>query len=353
MKFTKSIAKSISKFMKEFGSDFHYIIDDCDGNNSLHLSNDMNYYACGRHAINALILDRKWKRIWMPEYFCYTVIESIKRTNIDVVFYKDSPISDDISVINTLSFEDGDVLFRMNYFGLRVKRDNTNISIPVIEDHSHSLFCDWSINSNADYCIASLRKTLPLTEGGVLWSPKDLPLPRKVKSTINNDLLASEKLSAMLLKKLYLDGSDISKDCFRDLYVKSETMLDESLISGISKNAMDILGKIDTASWVKNKGRNWALLFEKLNNKFSVICSEEGSCDSPFSLVLMFDDKNKREIFRSKIIDNNIYPAILWDIPNCQSKEIVDLSNRLLSIHCDGRYDDRAIIHMCDLLKKM
>ena len=97
------------------------------------------FYANGRQCIKALIEQNGWQRIWMPQYFCYEVIETIKTTGVEIIYYVDYPTCDDINSISKLKFETGDVLFRVNYFGLRNYRDEKNISIPVIEDHSHDL----------------------------------------------------------------------------------------------------------------------------------------------------------------------------------------------------------------------
>ena len=41
-------------------------------------------------------------------------------------------------------------------------------SIVLIEDHIHDPLSDWSQSSNADYAVASLRKTLPVPIGAML-----------------------------------------------------------------------------------------------------------------------------------------------------------------------------------------
>ena len=152
--------------MKEFGSDFHYLESYNSGR--AHLTDVFRgsiLLADGRQCVVALIHQYGWRRIWMPDFFCYAVIDTIKKqTGIEVVFYEDSPL--DEAKVETFHFEDGDVLLRMNYYGMRDKRSNKNISVPVIEDHSHDPFGHWALYSDADWCISSLRKSLPLPEGG-------------------------------------------------------------------------------------------------------------------------------------------------------------------------------------------
>ena len=146
----------------KFGSDYPVIDNYKKGNAISSIYPNANYYACGRQAINDLIGKFQWKRIWMPSYFCYDIINYIKTTGIKVVYYVDYPGNDDETSIGKIQFEEGDVLFRMNFFGFRGVRTNKTIPVPVIEDHSHDLVGEWPQNSDADFCIASLRKTLPI-----------------------------------------------------------------------------------------------------------------------------------------------------------------------------------------------
>ena len=78
--------------MKEFGSDFHFISGFRGTGNAL---NDIyphaNYYADGRQALIHLYQSQGWQRLWVPEYFCYEVIESLKQAGLNMVFYTDYP----------------------------------------------------------------------------------------------------------------------------------------------------------------------------------------------------------------------------------------------------------------------
>ena len=64
--------------MIEFGSDFHR----CDmdyriSSNFFNYIENIRFYACGRHAIDAIVSQERWKRMWIPAYFCYEVIHHI------------------------------------------------------------------------------------------------------------------------------------------------------------------------------------------------------------------------------------------------------------------------------------
>ena len=347
-----------SDLMREFGSDFHFVYSPYTYQFPLEEYFRIQYYANGRHAIQALIryklFSQKWKRIWLPEYFCYQVVDAIKQTGICTMFYADHPLLvNDDAIIAQLPFENGDVLLRMNYFGLRSWRDNTEIPIEVIEDHSHDFLSSWAFHSNADYCIVSLRKTLPLTEGGILWSPLAKDLPFELLSTETNEMLSSERLNAMLLKKMYLEKKFEDKDYFRKKYIDTEQRLDCLALSGISSIDSYLLKHIDVEFVYQKKRKNWRLLTSLLKKEIEYLLPENLERSTPFSLIMNFDSDEKRERFRSLLIKNQIYPALLWVIPDGH-KNVNDKLHSLLSIHCDVRYLDRDIeylaLRMNDLL---
>jgi hypothetical protein len=324
---------------KEFGSDFHFCAEF-----NLDVENEYsNYNACffanGRQSLQVLINNNNWRIIWVPEYFCYEIVDAIKETGITVKFYPDAPTLDDNTIISEIPFAVSDVLLRMNFFGLRSWRDNSKIPVPVIEDHSHDLQGDWARKSNADWVIASLRKTLPLPEGGILWSPKHNKLPDKLNSTLENDLLSYKRLSAMLMKSLYLAGSPISKSMFRQIYIETEEAFSNIEKSSISDTSFSMLKQFNLEDWYKNKNQNWTLLSTISNDNISILVPEDLNECNPFSLILQFKDITKRELFRKKLIQNEIYPAVLWSLPSTQNKNVLDISETLISIHSDARYE--------------
>ena len=78
--------------MKEFGSDFHYIDGYKGKGNSLQdFYPKANYYADGRQALIDLYRSQGWQRLWVPEYFCYDVIASLKEAGLELRYYTDYP----------------------------------------------------------------------------------------------------------------------------------------------------------------------------------------------------------------------------------------------------------------------
>ena len=104
----------------------------------------------------------------------------------------------------------GDVVFVSAMFGAQpsVRVEGSGA---IIEDHSHDLLAPPAIASTADYVIVSLRKTLPLPDGGAAWSPQGHDLPPERTMTDAHASGALERMSAMALKRMYLDGEPVGQ----------------------------------------------------------------------------------------------------------------------------------------------
>ncbi len=339
--------------MKEFGSDFHYIqLNEASLGLISHYYPDAIYYASGRQALIDLYYQMGWKRMWMPDYFCYKVMSSLKSAGVNVAFYFDYPLNDDNETVHLIPFEKGDVLFRMNYFGMRARRTNYAIPIPVIEDHSHDLIGDWAMNSDADWCIASLRKTLPLAEGGILWSPKGL---KTISPPIDNDSnqnVAKLRWDAMREKTLYLDNKINDKNGYRSVMVSTEDQFDTMKISAMDEETETYLKSFDVQIWYQRKKENHALL-KGLTIRNCIILEPECENCNPFSLTLLFEKEKDRNRYRENLINHCVYPAIIWNIPYEKQSKILDFSQRMLSIHCDARYSIDNIIKLQNILESI
>lgn len=335
--------------MIEFGSDFHIVENYKDGSPNSDFYGNSVLLADGRQAIGLLVYENGWSRIWMPEYFCYEVIDSIRKTGVKVDFYKDFPGNDD-EAIAWPEFHAGDVLLRMNYFGHRQFRNESGFPIPVIEDHSHSPFGHWAKNSNADWCVASLRKSLPIAEGGILWSPRGLRLSTAIEASDKNKELASIRWEAMLEKYHYLQGEAINKDSFRQKYLLSEEMFDDLPISQIDEQSCNILNGFDFNGWYEQKKHNWQDLSGMQSERVKFIMPEK-DCES-FSFIILCDTPETRDKLRTILIDRKVYPAILWPVPSDVSSEVKDFSERMLSLHCDARYTKNDIYLLKNIIQQ-
>lgn len=345
--------------MIEFGSDFHYIQSSGNPNNTLKdYFPSANYYADGRQALIHLYHSQGWQRLWMPEYFCYDVIESLKEAGLDLMFYADYPgYNGDDNTLDAIQrnghFRPMDAVLRVNYFGMRSYRNAEHLSVAgIVEDHTHDLLGGWARNSRADWCIASLRKTLPIPEGGMLWSPKNLPLPEMPEASEENDEIASIRWDAMRLKARYLAGEDVEKAAFRKGFVETEPFFDTAPVCALDETSQEYLNTFDIQNWYNKKRENWHILSEIHKEGVHILLPEDAGC-FPFSLILLFDFFDDRDRVRKALIEKQIYPAVLWHIPATLDGDIFRISGGMLSIHCDGRYSTDDILQLKSIIESV
>ncbi|MCK4783073.1 MAG: hypothetical protein KAV87_04930 [Desulfobacteraceae bacterium] len=199
------------------------------------------FWGSGRDAFRALLLHgraaRSWRRLWIPSYFCQEVVLSLMSTGIEVAVYPDNPV-EYTNGIDKIEVRPGHVILIVNFFGLRVKKQRPQYEcqhVEIIEDHTHDPWSTWAWSSNADWCVVSLRKTLPVSDGGVLWSPVGQRLPPVRDVTAERRTASSYKLAAMLLKKLYLEGAPVSKEAYRRLAHFGEQHIASGEASGMAE----------------------------------------------------------------------------------------------------------------------
>ena len=339
--------------MIEFGSDFHYI--DSYHSRRAHLTDvfhDAMLLADGRQCLIALIRENRWNRLWMPEYFCYEVIETVvNQTGIEVKTYADSPLCE--GNVRRLPFEVGDVLLRMNFFGMRDFRSNKDIPVPVVEDHSHDPLGHWALYSDADWCISSIRKSLPLPEGGMMWSPKGHRFGSGLCPSEENEHIADIRWRGMKMKTQYLYDGNVSKEEFRKCYTETECWFDTAQPTPIDERSREYVSeKLDINLWQGAKRENWRLLNDLVrSDSCKALLPEDETC-TMFSFILLFESVEHRNVVRKRLIESSVYPAILWNVPSDVSCMAKGFSERMLSIHCDGRYTSDDIIHLVSILNQ-
>lgn len=328
--------------MNEFGSDFHSI--QCDSGQKRGINSFFDNYclfANGRQCLLALIKLNAWKRLWMPQYFCYEVIAYLQK-ELEIITYIDLPGAFSICDFSNCDFQEGDALLVMNFFGLRDHFEYRTVPVPIIEDHSHDLIGGWAQKSQADWCFASLRKTLPIPEGGIVWSPKGHMIPSVDYQTEENKVMATERWHAMDLKTAYLNNSYFNKERFRELFISTEEKIGTLAFSTIDPRSENFLLHFDIEKWYASKKSNWILLKNALDGHAEILSSNDAD-NNVFSLILLFESRQKRDQVRKDLISKSVYSAILWQVPDSANDQVRLFSERMLSVHCDGRYNEEEI----------
>lgn len=335
---------------KEFGSDFHYLSDKeyREVVASFTFFDDQEqFYFSGRAALRAILSDGihkySWEKIYVPTYYCHEVYDFIKDLNIAIEFYECNPLANEIPA--SIQDKESYVLLVVNYFGLSSAYFEYLRNIVVIEDLTHDL---ESINrSNADYVFASLRKILPVPVGGLVRSAERLP---EIPVTLFSEEIVQEKISGMLLKKKYLEGSFTGKEIFRNLLTSAEQSFENhKTFTSLPFLATKYLLGLNVHKIMEAKKSNSAFAKESIkeNAKFELLTS---TSNSEYALILKFDVVEERNKLKKHLISRNIYPMVLW--PNQSTKSDAELENLLLFVHIDFRYSSEDITYIVDIINR-
>jgi hypothetical protein len=279
----------------------------------------------------------------------------------ELLFYRDHPDSQE-PLWESLKVKPGDWVLAVNYFGVRQEGrwadyQKENPEVIVVEDHSHDPFSPWARQSKAPYAFASLRKTLPLPDGAVLWSPQERWIPEPKGPTPGG---AYWKLEAMLLKGVYLKGGRLEKEVFRGLQTKGEASLALSLDGRASEFTAGILPLLPVAGLRKKRAANVSKLLALLSGSplpFKPLFSRWPKGSVPFNLVLLCETETGRERLLSHLIAHQVYAAVHWPqegkgkFPLSGDKYAQAISRRILTIPVDFRCRSIDLERLAELLR--
>lgn len=312
---------------------------------------------CGRDALRLLLehgqRERGWRRLWVPSYFCPEVVAAARETGLAVSAYGCLPLGlPPPAACDPPRAGPGDVVLQVNYFGLEARGVAAGAlelaGAERIEDHTHDPCSPWARRSRADFCLASLRKTLPLPDGGALWSPAGHALPAAPPLRARHRAAAARKLVAMALKARYLEGRAVPKAVFRRLAAQAESALGVGPASAISAEARALLGGFPVERWRARRRDNHRLVTAALADVpgLRVAQPADGERGCPSSAMLVFASGALRDAVRAALLEAGVYPAILW--PAQQGAVERALSARLLSLPCDMRYGARDVLRAAE-----
>ena len=348
----------------EYGSIFHWFPYEPNQPSSHPWGDDCAYFGCGRDALRSLLYEgqarRGWRRLWVPTFFCQDVVQSFIDTGIEVRAYPYCA-EDEYPGFDKIDFRPGDVLLRMNFFGLRssLPLDGVDRSVvEIVDDHTHDPWSDMAWQSDADYCMTSLRKVLPIPDGGVLWSPRGHELPTEPEVTNTRRLASLERLASMVLKTVYLDGHQFDRDIYRRLAESSESHIGGDDISGMPEWTRALIGCLPVDEWRDRRRSNHKVLSAALDGiPWLKVLQPDDDRACPFAGILVFDCPGRRNHVQQSLIERRVFLSIMWplDSPAVEGipEEHADFSRRILCAPCDVRYGAEELLKVAGLIREV
>ena len=144
-------------------------------------SQNISYFALGRNAMYAVcrILDlQKDDEILTPAWDCDGALEAFRPFKCKLIFYRSDPYTFEVDIehLRSLISNNTKLIHIINHFGqtqdwdeiLKLRKE---IDVPILEDNAYSFLSginNKKFGSFGDFAIFSLRKSLPLPDGGML-----------------------------------------------------------------------------------------------------------------------------------------------------------------------------------------
>lgn len=339
------------------GSYFHFENNENIENN---FKNELNFdykiFYTGRHALlhilNEIANSREINKIWFPNYYCQHTLSWIKKSYSNIGIYDTHSFEFSKKIEVTDFAKANDVVLINNYWGLSTMlEEKTSKNSPiVIEDHSHGWLSKACLNSKANYCFVSLRKSLPIPLGGIYWKPNsNIP---EINNSFKEDNGFYEiwdlMLKAMSLKSKFIEGDKtVQNETFLSMFYKVEEALNKNTnfakLSEDHENFIESFIKFDVR---KVKDKNLNLLYSKIkdNSHFKII---KRSGYTAFGLLLLFKDENIFNSLKSYLVENKIYPSSLWP-----DNKISYEWRFFLNVHVDFRYTNNDMVYIITTINK-
>ena len=316
-------------------------------------------FSSGRDALlRALKLamgQNKSRRIFLPNYFCPWVIKAVESLYCaQLCFYDDVPTEKEPDFSSLLA-SGGDIVVAVNFFASRdfsvwEKWKSKNKDVILIADFSHCPFAEQIFLDCFDYVFASLRKTLPLSDGGYLFGRNFSANAMYKRSGQGCDFASVYAFSAAL--------AEIDYQSARDYYYNAEMRLNaKNSISRISFYSYNTLKKIDLSllwdlrsdtfdsfnnALSGNLGFSMLQAPQKRNDKFALFCP-----------TLVFDNVSLRDRAYAALSDAGILPSIYWGAKFLKCKKAKAVSSKMMTISLDFRHTEKDAQKVAEILNNL
>ncbi len=336
---------------------------------------DAPLFASGTDALAALlrwgVAERGWSRVWLPSYYCPDVPAALRAfpTGVDVLAYPDSDLGAPTK-LSAVPAAAGDVVVVANQLGLRrppMTGRLASAGAVLVEDHSHDLGSRWAFGSSANYAFASLRKTLPIPDGGVVWSPGGLGLPPG-PTLAGGGLTAGPLASAIEGRARRPDTGAEAGLRLRALARAASAAAQAPAASGASEGpgsparrgispvSRALVPQMPVRAWRERRRKNLETLAAAMGTPrhATVLTAPEGGV--AFALTLVFDTTQARVNAQRALTARAVVPSILWPLDPARDQGTTeadaDLSRRIVSVHGDQRFTQADMLVLGGILRE-
>lgn len=303
--------------MREIGGYFEL---EC-GNNIQYHKNSVLLNSA-RNALRYIIRIHNIKHLYVPEYTCPVVWDSISEENCKYSLYKI-----DSNFLPTMQFDKEAYILYNNYFGVCAKQVMYMLeNYPnTILDNAQAFFSKIYANIGNIY---SPRKFFGLPDGGIVVTSLQKTLDLETDDSSIN-------LMSHLLKRIEY-GAEVAYNDFQ----RNDKALEYNEVKYMSKLTQKLMGNIDYESIKKKRLNNYYFLYNNLGNTINNTLLDD---DIPMVYPYITNDMNLRD----KLIKNKIFVATYW--PNIN--EQINFKTAIIPLPIDQRYDIDDMKHIVSIIK--
>jgi dTDP-4-amino-4,6-dideoxygalactose transaminase len=312
-------------------------------------------------ALQAIRRRNKKKRLTavLPSYLCPSILKPFQQEGFETHFFA---IESDLNVNEqslgrAVETQKPEVLLFINYFGFPVSESVAailkarNVGCCLIEDCAQgSLLGPRSpmVGNLGDFLITSLRKYLPVPDGGFLVNRAGFPLPQLCP---RRSRFADRMFLGKLLRGFYLESSGESgglEKLYLSFFSEAEEELEKPIhVEPMSHISFELVHRIDFDAANRRRRENFQFLLQAFgsNSKLKVLGKPLFTSlprnVSPLAFPILVSD-GRRDSVRADLIKRGVFCPVHWHLPPDVNSNDFPASHRLsksiLSIPIDQRY---------------
>jgi len=304
----------------------------------------------GRDCLYAIARQYEPLTVLIPALSCDSMVTPFRKAGHKVAYYQ---LNEDYSIkldkLRELLSDKPMLLLYMDYFGLPAATDEALEQLQkeypkliFIEDRTENILLPRESEFQPDYVMGSLRKWLPVPDGGLLWSEKSL-----TKEIGSSSEFAETRRYAQALRYDYLrDGDTDKKAEFRPIFSGVSDLIDEDkLPSYMSEYGYELAKRADISFITSAREKNAAVLISALKAaNIKLINASVGSGDLYVGILV-----DNRDGIQKRLAERGIFATIIWPLDDEQKAacEVAKYTTEhMLAIYCDQRYDEDDMKHV-------
>ena len=274
----------------------------------------------------------------IPDFICSVVEQILIEENIDYEFYHvNSDLSIDPKSVNDRAY---DVLYVINYFGIKNRLDGINLKEKIILEDSVFDFeiSDFS-NHYKWFAFNSYRKFTHVSDGSMI----------KTNMPIQENLIIDKeanfvkiKCKAKDVKYNYLYNKMFDEKAYLTLFSGGEHEINKNNeICRISNSTLKHLVEYEQIACQRIRKKRFEVLYEFLGS----ICVNKTTRSYSFFVVRI----QHRDEIQKKLVKNNIFLPVHWKKKDASNL----LYDQLLSIPLFETYSNEEFYYLVENIKRI